>query len=123
GEGHGPVTNVVTVIARDNGIPQLTSTQTFRVVVLESHTPPKLAAITNRTIAEGVLLTFTNLASDLDLPPQQLTFTFGPGAPAGAAINATNGVFTWRPGDTQGGTTNLISVIVTDNGPSTLSAT
>jgi hypothetical protein len=62
------------------------------------------------------------VAADTDLPAQKLTFSLA-NAPAGASVNPTNGVFTWRPNETQGGRTNLISVIVTDDGPATLSAT
>ena len=43
--------------------------------------------------------------------------------PANATLNATNGVFTWRPLVDQAGTTNLIVVQVTDNGTPSLSDT
>ncbi|MBE0545906.1 MAG: pre-peptidase C-terminal domain-containing protein, partial [Verrucomicrobia bacterium] len=122
-ELHGPSTNQITVTARDSGIPQLSDTLTFSLIVLESNTPPVLAPIPNFTIAEGALLTFTNAASDVDLPAQQLTFSLGAGAPAGAAVHPVSGVFTWQPNQTQGGVTNLISVIVTDDGPPSMSAT
>jgi hypothetical protein len=91
--------------------------------VLESNLPPVLAAITNRTIAEGSLLTVTNTATDADLPVQQLTFSLGAGAPTGASIHPASGVFTWRPTEFQGGTNYPISVIVTDDGSPSLSAT
>ncbi|MCW5556084.1 MAG: hypothetical protein KIS67_28500 [Verrucomicrobiae bacterium] len=123
GELHGPSTNQITVTARDTGIPQLSDTLTFSLIVLESNTPPVLAPIASFTVAEGALLTFTNVASDVDLPAQQLTFSLGAGAPAGAAVHPVSGVFTWQPNQTQGGVTNLISVIVTDDGPPALSAT
>jgi hypothetical protein len=123
GEAHGPGTNSITLTARDSGFPPLSASQTFQLIVLETNSPPTLAAIPGVTISEGALLTFTNVASDSDLPPQKLTFSLDPGAPPGASVNPTNGVFTWKPSDTQGGTTNLITVRVTDNGPATLSAT
>jgi hypothetical protein len=123
GEGNGPSTNPVTFIALDSGIPQMSATQTFLITVLESNTPPTLAAIENVTLPETVLLTFTNVASDIDLPVQQLTWSLGAGAPLGASIHPTSGVFSWQPSETQGGTTNPISIIVTDNGPPSLSAT
>jgi hypothetical protein len=122
GEAHGPGTNSITLTARDNGFPQLSSSQTFQLIVLETNTPPTLAAIPGVTISEGALLTFTNVAADIDLPPQKLTFSLDPGAPRGASVNPTNGVFTWQPSDTQGGTTNPITVRVTDDGPAFLSA-
>ncbi len=81
---------------------------------------PSLAAISDRTIAVGMTLTITNLASDAD--GDQLIFSLGPGVATNATINATNGVFTWSPTQSQIGT-NLFNVIVTDSGLPPLSAT
>src|SRR5947208_3964094 len=61
-------------------------------------------------------LVVTNTATDEDLPANPLTFSLEPGAPAGASINLTNGVFTWTPTEAQGPSTNLITVRVTDDG-------
>lgn len=116
GEGHGPGTNTVTVEARDNGIPQLNTSRTFQVVVLEDNVAPFLAPIEDVTISEGQLLTITNVALDTDLPPQPLRFSFGAGAPAGATLNTNTGVFSWQPTQTQGGVTYPISIVVTDGG-------
>ena len=66
-------------------------------------------------------LTITNIATDPDAG-ETLTFSLDPGAPAGASIGATNGVFVWTPADFQTGT-NDITVRVTDNGLPPLSAT
>jgi hypothetical protein len=43
--------------------------------------------------------------------------------PAGAVVNPTNGVFSWRPAIAQAGPGNLLSVQVSDNGTPSLSAT
>jgi hypothetical protein len=93
------------------------------VVVLESNTAPVLAPIADVTISEGQLLVVTNSASDFDLPPQHLTFSLGAGAPTGVSLDPNSGVLMWQPTGLQGGTTNLIQVIVTDDGPPPLSAT
>jgi hypothetical protein len=74
-----------------------------------------LAAITDRTISAGQTLAFTVSATDADIPVQQLTFSLA-NAPSGAAINATNGVFTWTPDATHASGTNMVTVVVTDNG-------
>src|SRR6185503_3157136 len=85
------------------------------IVVLESNAPPVLAAIPNKTVAEGVLLTFTASATDSDVPVQPLRFTLDPGAPPGASIDPGTGVFSWTPAETQGPATNSITVRVTED--------
>src|SRR5205823_11787973 len=75
---------------------------------------------TNYIVNEGSTLTFTNTATDADLPPQILTFSLS-NSPAGAVVNATNGIFTWTPSEAQGPGTNEITVIVTDDGTPHLS--
>jgi Putative Ig domain len=122
-EATGPGTNVFTVRVSDNGFPSFSATGTVTVVVNELNRPPSLAAITNRVVREGQLLAITNVASDPDLPANTLTFSLGPGSPAGAAVHPVTGVFTWRPSEFQGGVTNRLTVIVTDNGIPPLSAT
>jgi hypothetical protein len=122
-EANGPSTNVLAVLAQDNGIPPMSTTGLVTVVVNEVNSAPVLAAITNRTINEGFLLLVTNQVTDFDLPPNQITFSLGANSPIGAAINATNGIFRWRPTETQGPGTNLITVTATDNGVPPLSAT
>jgi hypothetical protein len=81
-----------------------------------------LAPIPNAIVAENSLLSFFAVATDYDLPPQALAFSL-PGAPAGATIHPASGLFTWTPNATQGGVTNVLKVVVTDNGPASLSAT
>ena len=122
-ESHGPSTNRVTVRLRDSGTPPLEVVQSFNVIVLEDNTAPTLAALVPQVIAEGQLLTVTNLAYDADLPAQCLTFILGSGAPAGVSIDAATGVLRWRPSAVQGGTTNQIRVIVQDDQVPPLSAT
>jgi hypothetical protein len=65
----------------------------------------------------------TNTAWDTDLPANTLRFRLGPNAPRGATVDADSGVFHWRPTEFQGPGTNLIQVIVTDDGAPPLSAT
>jgi len=91
-------------------------------VLFSSNLPPTLAAIPNAAITAGQTLLITNSATDPDVPPQTLTWSLL-NPPAGAVINATNGVLTWRPAIAQSPSTNLLSVVVTDNGTPPLSAT
>ena len=74
---------------------------------------PVLGPIGNRIVYLGETLTFTAMATDRDLPPQQLSFTLDAGAPAGASINPITGAFTWTPSTP--GIVN-ITVRVADNG-------
>ena len=99
---------------------QIGSTQSFTITAPPANTAPELGAIGNKSLAWGNLLTFTATATDADLPPQTLTFSLDAGAPAGASIVETTGVFTWTPTNAQIGTYN-ITVRVTDNGTPTMS--
>jgi len=90
--------------------------------MLASNLPPSLAVISNRTGSVGIWLSVTNSASDPDVPAQQLIFSLV-NPPAGAAVNATNGVFTWRPTAASAGSAQPITLAVADNGTPSLSAT
>jgi glucuronoarabinoxylan endo-1,4-beta-xylanase len=87
-----------------------------------SNTTPTLAAIANRTIGAGMTLNVTNIATDIDPPPQGLTFSL-PTAPTNAVIDTNSGVLTWRPFVMQANTTNPFTVRVADSGTPSLSAT
>ena len=69
----------------------------------------------------GTALVIKASASDVDSPANTLTFSLDPGAPTGAEINPTNGVFTWTPIEADAGRTNIVSVRVTDDGVPNLS--
>ena len=86
------------------------------------NTAPSLTAISNRTVIAGTTINFTNTASDTNIPAQTLTFSLQNG-PSGTSLNSSNGIFNWRPTIAQSPSTNPMSVIVTDNGSPTMSAT
>jgi len=71
---------------------------------------PVLAPIGNKTIKKDSTLTFTAKATDGD-KGDVLTFSLI-GAPVGASINASTGVFTWTPTSTG---SFIFKVRVTDN--------
>jgi hypothetical protein len=123
GESDGPGTNTFVVRAADNGLPQLSATGSVTVVVREVNRAPLLAPVANRTINEGFTLLLPSVAADLDLPPNGLSYHFGSNVPAGASLNATNGLFRWQPTQTQGPSTNAFWIVVTDDGTPMLSAT
>jgi hypothetical protein len=123
GEGTGPSTNRVIVSVRDSGFPALSVTRLVTVIVREVNQAPSLAPIADYAVNEGDLLTFTSHATDPDLPPKSLRFTLRPGAPHGATVDSVTGVFRWQPTEIQGPSTNLMAIIVTDDGAPNLSAT
>jgi len=90
---------------------------------LSVNTAPQLDPIGNLTVQEKDTLTFNAMATDTDVPANVLTFSLDPGAPAGASIDPTNGVFTWTPNEQQGPGVAFVTVRVADNGvPSQSSA-
>ncbi len=120
-EAQGPSTNLITVVVTDDGSPVLSATNTFTVIVSEVNTAPVLASITDQTVAELATLTVATVATDNDQPANALSYRLE-GAPAGATIDA-EGVITWTPTEAEGPSTNLITVVATDDGSPALSAT
>ena len=113
-EAQGPGVYPITVNASDG---TATGSATFNVTVNEVNQAPVLNPIGNKSGVVGVAVTFTATATDADLPAQTLTFSLGAGAPAGATINGSTGAFSWTPSASG---SFPVTVIVTDNGPGTL---
>ena len=112
-EADGPGNFTVTATQDDN--PTNFTSTIFVVLVAELNEPPVLDPIGNKTAAAGSELTFTATASDPDLPPQVLTFSLGPTAPAGATIDSLTGAFSWTPTPDQVGD-HTFDVVVADPG-------
>ena len=113
-----PATNqfgltLITLTVTDAG--GATNSTSFLLTVQAVNDPPVLAFIPDQISNEGGTLSFTNAATDIDQPPQTLTFSLVSG-PAGATNDPVSGVFTWTPSESQGPGTNTIVVAVTDNG-------
>lgn len=115
-ETHGPSSNLMFVVVTDGGLPALSATQSFTVVVLETNSAPVLEVIADRVVHAGTVLNFTNSASDPDFPPNVLLFSLDAGKPPGANIESASGVLAWATDDTDANTTNTITVRVTDDG-------
>ncbi len=115
-------TTTISIVVSDGSA---SATNSFLLTVAPVNDAPVLAGIAPQMVAEKTLLQFTNFASDPDpaLAGGELTFSLEPGSPTGAAINSTNGVFTWTPTEAQGPGTNTITIRVTDNGSPSLTAT
>lgn len=99
-----------------NSLGSATSAVAILTVLAETNEPPLLASIGDYSVQEGTLLTFTARATDPNGTGELLTFSLGPGAPAGATIDASNGVFRWTPTMAQGPATYSVTIRVTDNG-------
>jgi hypothetical protein len=91
-----PGTYVAQLIVNDGTVDSTPDT----VTITTANRPPVLAPIANRTVVLGTTLTLQLVATDPD--EDTLTFAVHP-LPANASLNATTGVFTFTPADTQVG--------------------
>ena len=119
-EEQGPGTYTFTVKVTDNGTPNLSDEEEITVTVNEVNRNPVLSLIGDKTVNEMTELTFNADATDPDVPANTLTFSLV-GAPVGASIVGSTGVFTWTPTEEQGPGTYTFTVKVTDNGTPNLS--
>jgi hypothetical protein len=88
---------------------------------LGGNTPPQLALIADQTVILGQTLTFVASATDLQVPPQTLSFSLEGSIPAGATIGAASGIFSFTPTAAQTPGTNVVIIRVTDSGVPPLS--
>jgi hypothetical protein len=118
-ESQGGTTNTVQIKVADNRSPPSSATNTYTIIVNEVNAKPSLTVPSNRTNVELATLTFTNTATDSDIPANTLAFSLT-SAPVGMLINTNTGVITWTPAEDQAPSTNTVTVRVTDDGsPST----
>ena len=105
---------VYTVIVSNN-LGMASSSATLTV-----NTPPLLHPIADRSVHAGGTLAIACPASESDAL-QTLTFTFAASSVGGASIDATTGEFTWATTAADAGTTNSVTITVTDDGTPALS--
>lgn len=115
-EQQGPGNFDVTVVVTDG---DLTDQATFSMTITEVNRSPVITPIADQTVDEGTSFTYEILASDLDSPANNLTFSFD-ASPIGATIDPMTGAVSWTP--TEPGIANFI-VRVADDGVPALSAT
>ncbi len=118
-EVQGPGSYTVTVQVCDDGSPSLCDEETITITVNEVNVAPVLEEIGNKTVDELTELTFTASATDGDIPANTLTFSLT-GAPEGASINSSTGVFSWIPTEAQGPGSYTVTVQVCDDGSPSL---
>jgi hypothetical protein len=119
-EAQGPGEYVLTLRVTDSGDPALSDQETITISVNEVNAAPVLAAIADRSVHATMPVSLTGSATDPDLPLNDLVFSLV-SAPAGAAIDAATGVFTWTPGGDEVERTEAITVRVQDDGTPPLS--
>ncbi len=111
-EAQGP--GVYTVTFRVTDLAGLMSAQTITITVSEVNVVPTITDVpAEDTIAELVNFTFDASGSDPDAPVQSLTYSLM-GAPAGATIDATTGVFSWTPAENQGPSDYTFAIRISD---------
>ena len=84
---------------------------TVTIIVISVDDAPVLNPISNKTVKEGQLLTFTISATDPD--SDNLTYSAS-NLPNGASFNPTTGQFSWKPTYNQAGTYKNIRFEVSD---------
>jgi hypothetical protein len=89
-------------------------------VLISGNTAPVIAAIGTKTAILGQPFSFTVTATDPQAG-QTLTYSIVSGAPAGATLNPSSGLFTWNSAFSWTASTNSVTVSATDNGVPPLS--
>jgi subtilisin family serine protease len=120
-ESFGGSTVNATIRVTDNGTPNLFDEETFQIAVTEVNLPPDLLPTADQELIRGASLSLAMTVTDPDTPANKFTFSLEPGAPFGAAVDPTTGVFTWSPLPTQTLTDYYFTIKVTDNGTPALS--
>jgi hypothetical protein len=101
-------------VVTTNGI-SLAATQTFWVTVQASNQPPVLAPLANTNATAGAGFSLPVGAYDPDLPVRRLGYSLT-SAPVGATINPTTGQIAWTPPTNTIGSSNVFTVVVTEEG-------
>ena len=107
-----------TVTVSDTSNPPLTASQTISIDVFSTTVqPPVLATLPSETATIGhrFSLNVGSFVWDPNTPALTLSYTLGRGAPAGASIGLTTGVFTWTPASDQPTGPVPITIVVSNN--------
>ncbi|MCX6921959.1 MAG: putative Ig domain-containing protein [Verrucomicrobia bacterium] len=113
--------SVATDTAGNVELPHATPDATTLVNLINA--PPTISFGAAVTVNEGETVRINPTVSDPDLPSQTLTFRLLGGAPPGVVVNSASGQLQWVTGPGSGPTTNVLGVVVTDNGFPPLSGT
>jgi hypothetical protein len=89
--------------------------RTFEVSLIDANDPPEIDLPKDVVATIGQSVTLQLLASDKETP-DDLTYSFGEGAPEGAVLDGRTGIFTWTPASTSQPGDVSIPIKVTDVG-------
>lgn len=87
------------------------------LAVLETPSPPLLAALASLTVNEGAIVTFTasaTRAEEIPPYPTQTRLRLDGAVPPHATFNADTGLFNWTTVEVDGPSTNLFTVVAED---------
>ncbi len=118
-EAQGPSTNVVMVVVSDASpfaanATTLSVTNAFTVVVSEVNAPPVLTVPADQMLAELTPLAVSVSATDSDVPANPLIYSLL-ASPSGMTLDTATGAIAWTPTEAQGPSTNIVTVVVTDD--------
>ena len=116
-----PGNKTINLIVTATNPPVMSATNSFVFSFLPP-LPPTLTVPTNQTIYVGQMFTVTNFATNTNVFLTNAIYTFKLPSPSTNVWITTNGVLTWTNTAVPPGT-NLVSVKVTDNSVTPLSAT
>jgi fibro-slime domain-containing protein/RHS repeat-associated protein len=92
----------------------LITTQRFAINVSDVNEAPTLSAISDLTITEGSLVSFSAVATDPDQPSQPLTYSLESAPIAGVSLDSATSLFTWTPTEAQGRGSYIFTIKVSD---------
>ena len=125
-EAQGPLTTNVTIRVTDTNpsavnAASLSVTSIFQIVVNEVNLAPVLTVPASRTLHAGAALSANATAVDPDIPANSFGFALVSGPPA--LTVSPGGLVAWTTSLADSGTTNIVTLRVTDTGTPNLSTT
>ncbi|MEE3286197.1 MAG: protein kinase, partial [Planctomycetota bacterium] len=116
GETDGGTELQITVWAKFADQPELDNKQTFTVTVKEVNSPPVVDSIPDQEVERGKPFRLRVMASDSDLPANQLRYQLVGPLPSGSSLDDVTGEFTWTPDETVQLGPREFSLRVSDDG-------